>query len=285
MGIFQKLTGIIGSTFQIGGTSGSILKNNSGAVEAKNAADDAFVPVNAGTPTAWGNNAVVTATMLQKAFIVGAEFDGASPPSNTGTVQYLLCTDDGGAYTAGDLAFDNGTSTGTGMRIAATGGMIISVTANLNTGTLDIGPGVYAWNPGTLAYDPLLAGYGGINKTVEIDIGTGDFNPVGGSSTKSSTTLIPANARILRSRVQVLNGGAFNHAATVSVGYTGQTTLVQATTDNNLLAVNTYVVEGTSGNADWSATGIAVLLTLNCTTVAPNMGAARVTIEYVTPDN
>jgi hypothetical protein len=84
MGIFQKLTGIIGSTFQIGGTSGPILKNNSGAVEAKNAADNAFVPVNAGTPTAWGNNAVVTATMLQQAFIVGAEFDGATPPRTPG---------------------------------------------------------------------------------------------------------------------------------------------------------------------------------------------------------
>lgn len=283
MGIFQKLTGIIGSTFQIGGTSGSILKNNSGAVEAKNAADNAFVPVNAGTPTAWGNNAVVTATMLQQAFIVGSEFDGATPPTNSGTVQYRLCTTASAPYAAGDLAFDNGTNTGTVMRIAATPGMIISVTASLNTGTLVIGPGAYAWNGS--AYNPLLAGYSGINKTVEIDIGTVDFNPVGGSSTKSSSTLIPANARILRSRVQVLNGGAFDNAATVSVGYTGAVSLVQATTDNNLLAVNTYVVEGTSGNLDWSGTDIEVLLTLNCTTSAPTAGAARVTIEYVTPDN
>ena len=284
MGIFQKLTGIIGSTFQIGGTSGSILKNNSGAVEAKNAADNAFVPVNAGTPTAWGNNAVVTATMLQQAFIVGAEFDGATPPTNSGTVQYRLCTTASAPYAAGDLAFDNGTSTGTVMRIAATPGMIISVTASLNTGTLVIGPGVYAWDGS--AYNPLLAGYGGINKTVEIDIAPADFNPVGGSSTKSSSTLIPANARILRSRVQVQNGGAFDNAATVSVGYTGAVSRVQATTDNNLLAVNTYVVEGTSDNADWSASDTAVLLTLNCTTAAPSPGgAARVTIEYVTPDN
>jgi hypothetical protein len=282
MGIFQKLTGIIGSTFQIGGTSGSILKNNSGAVEAKNAADNAFVPVNAGTPTAWGNNAVVTATMLQQAFIVGAEFDGGSPPTNSGTVQYRLCTTASAPYVAGDLAFDNGTSTGTVMRIAATPGMIISVTASLSGGVLVIGPGAYAWNGSS--YDPLLTGYGGINKTVEIDIGIGDFG-AGAPSTKSSSTLIPANARILRSRVQVQNGGAFDNAATVSVGYTGAVSRVQATTDNNLLAVNTYVVEGTSDNADWNTSDIAVLLTLNCTPSAPTVGAARVTIEYVTPDN
>lgn len=276
MGIFQKLTGIIGSTFQIGGTSGSILKNNSGAVEAKNAADSAFVPVNAGTPTSWGNNAVVTATMLQQAFIVGLEFDGATPPTNSGTVQYRLCTTASAPYAAGDLAFDNGTSTGTVMRIAATPGMIISVTASLNTGTLVIGPGAYAWNGS--AYNPLLAGYGGIAKSILVDFTEADF--AGG--TKSSTATIPANATILNTRVQVLTGGAFS-AGTVSVGHSSTAALLQATTDNDLTTSGLYLVEGTTTNADWGASALAVQLTF---TGAPGAGAAgRAIVTYVTPDN
>lgn len=275
MGIFQKLSGIIGSTFQIGGTSGPLIKNNSGAVEAKNAADNAFVPVNAGTPTAWGNNAVVTATMLQQAFIVGAEFSGASPPSNSGTVQYLLCTTAGGAYTAGDLAFDNGTSTGTVSRIAATTGMIISVTASLNTGNLVIGPGAYSWDGSS--YDPLLTGYGGIAKSILVDFATADF----AAGTKSSTATIPANATILNTRVQVLTGGAFS-AGTVSVGHSGTAALLQATTDNVLTTAGLYIVEGTTTNADWGNSALAVRLTFTGTPTAGGLGRAIVT--YVTPD-
>ena len=275
MGIFQKLSGIIGSTFQIGGTSGPILKNNSGAVEAKNAADSAFVPVNAGTPTAWGNNAVVTATMLQKAFIVGAEFDGASPPSNSGTVQYLLCTTTGGAYTAGDLAFDNGTSTGTVSRIAATNGMVVSVTAPLNTGALTVDPGVQVWFSGS--FTPLLTGYSGIAKSILVDFTDADF----GAGTKSSTATIPANATILNTRVQVLNGGAFS-AGTVAVGHSSTAALLQATTDNDLTTSGLYIVEGTTTNADWGASALAVQLSF---TGSPTAGASgRAIVTYSTPD-
>ena len=274
MGIFQKLSGIIGSTFQIGGTSGPILKNNSGAVEAKNAADSAFVPVNAGTPTAWGDNAVVTATMLQKAFIVGAEFDGASPPPNSVTVQYLLCTTTGGAYTAGDLAFDNGTNTGTVSRIAATNGMVVSVTTVLNTGVLPVDPGAQVWFSGS--FTPLLTGYSGIAKSILVDFTDADF-----PGTKSSTATIPANATILNTRVQVLTGGAFS-AGTVSVGHSSTAALLHATTDNDLTTSGLYIVEGTTTIAEWGASALAVHLTF---AGSPGAGAAgRAIVTYATPD-
>ena len=275
MGIFQKLSGILGSTFQIGGTSGPLIKNTSGAVGARNAADSAFVPVNAGTPTAWGNNAVVTATMLQQAFIVGTEFNGGTATLNTGTVRYLLCTTTGGGYTAGDLAFDNGTSNGNVMQIAATSGMIISVTANLNTGTLVIGPGTYSWDGSS--YDPLITGYSGIAKSILVNFATLDF--AGG--TKSSTATIPANATILNTRVQVLTGGTFS-AGTVSVGHSATAALLQATTDNVLTTEGLYIVEGTTTNADWGNSALPVQLTF---TGAPSSGGTgRAIVTYTTPD-
>lgn len=306
-GLFQKLSGIIGSTLQIG-IGGPKVKNSSGVIEARNAADGAFTslrtngyylgstgpflknssgtlavrdsgdttyaPLNAGTPTSWGDNAVITATMLQKAFIVGAEFDGASPPSNTGTVQFLLCTTTGGAYTAGDLAFDNGTSTGTVSRIAATNGMVVTVTAALNTGTLTVTPGAYVWFGGS--FTALITGYSGITKSIEVDFTNADF----GGGTKSSTATIPANARILNTRVQVLNSNAFD-AGTVSVGYTGVADILQATTDNDLTTTGLYVVEGTSTNADWDTSARAVLLTF---TGSPTAGQGRAVVTYVEPD-
>lgn len=307
-GLFQKLSGIIGSTLQIG-IGGPKVKNSSGVIEARNAADAAFTslrtngyylgstgpflknssgtlavrdsgdttyaPLNAGTPTSWGDNAVVTATMLQKAFIVGAEFDGASPPSNTGTVQFLLCTTTGGAYTEGDLAFDNGTSTGTVSRIAATNGMVVSVTAALNTGVLTVDPGVQVWFSGS--FTPLLTGYSGIAKSILVDFASADF----GAGTKSSTATIPANAVILNTRVQVFNGASFS-TGTVTVGHSGTAALLQASTDNDLTTEGLYIVEGTTTNADWGGSALPVQLTFSGSPVAGASGRAIVT--YATPD-
>jgi hypothetical protein len=42
MSLFKDLKGIIGSIFQFGKGSGSIIKDNSGVVEMKNSADNAF---------------------------------------------------------------------------------------------------------------------------------------------------------------------------------------------------------------------------------------------------
>ncbi len=305
--IFQKIAGIIGSTFQIG-IGGPKVKNNSGDIEARNAADSAYTsfrtngyylgasgpyiknssgtlairdssdatyaPLNAGTPTTWGDNALVTASMLQKAFIVGDEFNGTSPPANSGTVQYLLCTSTGGAYTAGDLAFDNGTSTGTVTRIPATDGMVVSVTTALNTGTLTVDPGVQAWFSGS--FTPLLTGDSGIAQSIMVEFSDADFAGV----TKSSTATIPADAIILNTRVQVFNGAAFN-AGTVAVGHSSAAALLQATTDNDLTTAGLNIVEGTSTNADWGAAALAVQLTF---TGSPSPGGqGRVVVTYVEP--
>ena len=305
--IFQKLSGIIGSAFQIGiggpkvksnsgniearnaaddaytalrtngyylGASGPYLKNSSGSLAVRDSADAAFAPLNAGTPTTWGDNALVTAGMLQKSFIVGAEFAGASAPSNTGTVRFLLCTTTGGAYTAGDLAFDNGTSTGTVTRIPATDGMVVSVTAPLNTGILTVDPGVQVWLSGS--FTPLLTGSSGFAQSIMVEFSDADF----GGGTLSSTATIPANAVILNTRLQVFNAAAFD-AGTVAVGHSSTAALLQATTDNDLTTAGLNIVEGTTTNAAWGASALAVQLTF---TGSPTTGQGRVVVTYVEPN-
>jgi hypothetical protein len=50
MSLYQRLAGIVGSFFQIGGPNGPGLNNNAGAVEARNAANSAMAVVRGATP-------------------------------------------------------------------------------------------------------------------------------------------------------------------------------------------------------------------------------------------
>lgn len=52
MSLFQKLAGFINSFVQIGGPSGSALKNNAGAIEHRNSGDTAFVVARGADPAA-----------------------------------------------------------------------------------------------------------------------------------------------------------------------------------------------------------------------------------------
>ena len=58
MSLFTSLRGITGSLFQIGGSTGPNLKNNSGVIEARNAIDTTFTIVRGTTPV--NNNDLTT---------------------------------------------------------------------------------------------------------------------------------------------------------------------------------------------------------------------------------
>jgi hypothetical protein len=45
MGLFDRISGILGSFFQLGGPSGPALKNNSGSIDAMNSGDSAYINV------------------------------------------------------------------------------------------------------------------------------------------------------------------------------------------------------------------------------------------------
>lgn len=52
MGLFARILGTVSSYFQLGGPSGPRLKNNGGAVDARNATDAAYVNVRGADPVA-----------------------------------------------------------------------------------------------------------------------------------------------------------------------------------------------------------------------------------------
>lgn len=45
MGLFERISGIMGSFFQLGGPSGPALKNNAGSIDARNSGDSAYINV------------------------------------------------------------------------------------------------------------------------------------------------------------------------------------------------------------------------------------------------
>lgn len=68
MGWFTKILGTLSSTFQLG-KSGPLLKNNSGIIEARNAADNAYAIVRGATPV--NDNDLAT-----KAYVAGVAGGG-----------------------------------------------------------------------------------------------------------------------------------------------------------------------------------------------------------------
>ena len=58
MALFPRLQGIVGSIFQLGGPSGSGVKNNAGAIEARNSGDSAYVVSRGADPV--GNDDLTT---------------------------------------------------------------------------------------------------------------------------------------------------------------------------------------------------------------------------------
>jgi hypothetical protein len=87
--------------------------------------------------------------------------------------------------------------------------------------------------------------------------------------------LIPAGAVVVRSYVNVTT--AYNGVATITVGQTGNATLVQTALDNSPGSIGLYnVLE----RAAWGASPLAVLVTLGG---APSVGAATVGVEYFIP--
>jgi len=61
MGLFARMAGIVGNFFQLGGPSGPGLNNNAGAIDGRNAANNAYAIMRGATPVGLGaNNTTMT---------------------------------------------------------------------------------------------------------------------------------------------------------------------------------------------------------------------------------
>jgi hypothetical protein len=245
MALFQKLRGTLEALFQLGGNAGVTLKNNSGNLDVRNAADSAFAQVRvASTPV--GPNDATSKTYVdgqvlaagRPYIIAGVTSLGAAKPT-TGTAQYFL---DDGSVSPGAIYYDNGTTV---TALPAANGRTISTIAGgsylmaSGAGTLDA-DAIYLYDSSTLLTN--------IGKWVKIgDISGVPTNglkairfPIG-TSNVSSTAVIPAGSRIHSTTVLVTTAYT---AGTLQIGYTGATNAFMDVGDNILNALVTSQVEG-----------------------------------------
>ena len=299
---FSKLAGIISSAFRINATddtnSAVFTVQVDGASQQHVFVNDKdgggyggkLVEVDAAILTA-SHSALATFASVTNRYLIAASFDAsASVPNNTTTQQYLLCTNgDGAGWGAGDVAFDNGTGSGSVLKLGQHIGDVISINGNsvggggsTTTPTSFVQGGVYVnQTPGTFAQ--LATGTPsttGIVQTIAIAFGFADVN----AGTKPSGTTLPANAIILRSRVQVYS--AFDNVSTMKAGNTGNDHILMSTTDNSLAATGgaIFSVEGASDPGQVWGVDSVVTLTFGSATPATT-GNAVFLVEYVLPFN
>lgn len=98
-----------------------------------------------------------------------------------------------------------------------------------------------------------------------------------GAATQSSTATIPANATVFSCHLTVTT--AFGSGNTIAIGYTGVTSKLQSSSDNNPETAAVYTTDSPIG---WAGTDLAVLVTLGAS--GSGSGAATVFVTYAEPE-
>lgn len=273
MGYFAKLAGIIGNFFQLGGPAGPALKNNSGAIEARNAGDTVFAVVRGATPV--GNNDLTTKAyvdVLNKPVVATAQWDGTvALPANTGVEHFYVVTTTGGFASIGQLLWDDGTGVGTVTVVAAAMGRSIFTSAAFSGGTINlVAYAYYVWD--TVSSSWLLEASSTMSGALRVI----RYAIANSPASQDSATSLPANAKVLRAMLDVTT--PFSGGTTVSVGQAGSLTAFMLTTDSFPTVAGQYEVP-----QDTSAPATTAIRTTIAG--APAAGAGFVVIEYSVPDN
>lgn len=113
MAVFENIKGTLETFFRIG-RSGPGAKNNSNVLEIRNNADSAFAVLRAANVQASGTTLNDVATLLDikgRCPNITFSFDGASAPAaGTNNGKFGFCHTAGGAYSAGDVVYDDGSN-------------------------------------------------------------------------------------------------------------------------------------------------------------------------------
>lgn len=145
----QSLAKIRSLTLKIGGSAGNIIKKITGGFEFLNSAGTTLVNLRAALADGSDQNQVGTLANIRDAVIrIDFSFSGASAPaagSNTGTYGFVHTS--GGAYDAGDVVYDDGTT----LRVVPVTNNILTTTVAVTGGTVELeADSVYA-NESTIA--------------------------------------------------------------------------------------------------------------------------------------
>jgi hypothetical protein len=281
MSVFKKIKGIIGNLFVLGiDDTNHGIQDHADGVEVTNY--DGSVRGNAVVARPQGGNQNIHAAtyldLKERLIDITAGFSGGAPPGHVAG-QYLLCHTSGGGYAAGNIYLDDGAAFNL---IPMYHMMCCSPRASI-TGTVSmIADGLYmaegaaapwTW---TLKGDAVAA-FTGLVQSITVPFGFADF-----PGTKSSTTNIPAGAKIIRSLVNVTAAFTPGSSPTLLIEVDGPATdtALQNTTDNNLKRTDQFdVLDEIPVPA---GQGGPVRLTL-AAGGAVGAGVADVQIHYVTP--
>jgi hypothetical protein len=270
MGLFSKLAGTVSSFFQVGGPGGPGINQNGAALEARNAANNAYAVMRGAAPA--GDNDFTTKAYVDKTankpIPVSQQFNGNSVlPNNTATEQWYVVTTTGPNATIGQLLWDDGSGAGTAAVIPAATGNTIVTTAAFSGGTISLAANqMYVWTGSAwLDIAPSISG-----ATYMIRL------PITNAASQSSATQMPANAIVYDARLDVTT--PYSAGATVSLGITGTPALFMATTDNTATVANLYQVEQDTAVG---ASAAALLVTV---AGAPAAGAGFAIVLFSVPN-
>lgn len=273
MNVWSIIRGIMGNLFGIGGPDGINIKENSGVAELRNAADNEFAAGRALRlqPGATIND-IATAIDIQGA-TPNIEFGfagGSAPSPGDNETLFGFCHTSGGLYTAGDVVYDDGTTTLSSFKIPFA--KTITVGDEI-VGTISlIANGLYALQNGTWT----LKGDGGGAETGRIRLIEIPFTHSGGDI--DSTTPLPNGARVIRTDVRVLT--AFNGTTpSVSIKAQGSTPLtLLAAAGVDLTTVGQYTSDEIFEIDSDSAGSVRADITVS----GASTGAAKALVTYTT---
>ncbi len=263
----------MGSLFGIGGADGINIKESSGVVELRNAADSAFAAGRALRLQAGATvNDIATAIDIQGAVPnIDFGFAGGSPPSpGDNETLFGFCHTSGGLYTAGDVVYDDGTTTLSSFKIPFAKAFTVG---DAITGTISlIENGFYAMQGGSW----VLKGDGGGTETGRLRLIEIPFTHSGGDI--DSTTPLPNGARVVRTDVRVTTAfnGTTPTAAIKAQGSTPLTLLAAAGID--LTTVGQYTSDEIFEIDSDSAGSVRADITVS----GASTGAAKALVIYTT---
>lgn len=270
MGYIRNMIGVVHDYIMIG-SLGPRLKNNSGKIEARNNADDAYtqlVVADASANMEAMNLESVWQSWRYIPVAAGANCSSAIP-NNTAARRILVVSVAGDSAVVGDLLFDNGLNDAAKMTIIPKrDGQMIVPLANVTALSL-IARNGYLWDDTDAAWE--LAFDGGSNAVG----GVNWMSLAVTTSTATHTANIPANSRIVLAIVDI--GAAYNVETTYNVGIGSDTDLFFP---NSLLTGKTTV--NTFENPQYTTIG-ATATPLVATLANATSGASTVFIMYTNP--
>jgi hypothetical protein len=275
MAVKTNSLGTLQTTFEIGKSNKTKLKNNSAVLELRNTGDSAFLifrSLDANSTASPNDNDAVTFFDLKSSdVLIEFDFNGGSPPApadNTG--KFGFCFTTGGAYTQGRVYYDTGSALLEVKHItkfATTTAIVGTISLNAN--------GIYYKQAGTwtLKGDGASSGTGN-KKVIKIPFAYTD-------TSLNSTTSLADGTQI--DKITVVKLVAFNGTApTLAIKVDGATDLpILATSDNDLKSTTTdvsldaYVV----GSANAGVVNLAIV------SDSSSAGNGYVLVEYSDTQN